>query len=90
MIHFKDVSKIYPVNSENTIALEKISFRIRPKEFVSLVGQSGAGKTTLFGLISGVVPPPAVGANQVYPHTSPGRTEFRLPLTAEILPVLQP
>ncbi len=51
MIHFKSVSKIYPINSDHMIALEKITFRIRPREFVSLVGQSGAGKTTLLRLL---------------------------------------
>lgn len=51
MINFKNISKIYPINSDNTIALEKVSFRIHPKEFISLVGQSGAGKTTLLRLL---------------------------------------
>ncbi len=51
MIHFKNISKIYPINSDHTIALEKITFRIHPREFVSLVGQSGAGKTTLLRLL---------------------------------------
>lgn len=51
MIQFKSVSKIYPTNSEHTIALEKITFRIHPQEFVSVVGKSGAGKTTLLRLL---------------------------------------
>ena len=51
MINFKNISKIYPVNEEQTIALENISFRIKPKEFISVVGQSGAGKTTLLRLL---------------------------------------
>jgi cell division transport system ATP-binding protein len=44
MIYFDKVSKIYP---DNSIALEDVSFTIEPKEFVSIVGHSGAGKTTL-------------------------------------------
>lgn len=44
MIHFENVSKIYP---DKSVALEDISFSIEPKEFVSIVGHSGAGKTTL-------------------------------------------
>lgn len=51
MIHFKNVSKIYPINSEGTVAVEGITFRIRPQEFISIVGQSGAGKTTLLRLL---------------------------------------
>ncbi len=51
MIVLKNISKIYPINSNNTVALEKISFKIHPQEFVSIVGQSGAGKTTLLRLL---------------------------------------
>jgi cell division transport system ATP-binding protein len=48
MIHFDKVSKVY---TDNTSALEDVSFRIEPKEFVSIVGHSGAGKTTLIKMI---------------------------------------
>lgn len=50
MIKFKDVSKYY---NGNVVALENISFHIKPGEFVSLVGQSGAGKTTLVKMLIG-------------------------------------
>lgn len=48
MIYFDKVSKIY---SDRSIALEEISFTIEPDEFVSIVGHSGAGKTTLIKMI---------------------------------------
>jgi len=51
MINFKNISKIYPTNSESAVALEDVSFRINPREFISIVGQSGAGKTTLLRLL---------------------------------------
>ncbi len=50
MIRFENVSKIY---ADNSIALDGVSFNIQPKEFVSVVGQSGAGKTTLIKMILG-------------------------------------
>jgi cell division transport system ATP-binding protein len=48
MIYFDKVSKIY---SDDCIALEDISLTIEPNEFVSIVGHSGAGKTTLIKMI---------------------------------------
>lgn len=51
MIKFKNISKIYPINSEHTVALENVSFVIHPQEFVTIAGQSGAGKTTLLRLL---------------------------------------
>lgn len=48
MIYFDKVSKIY---SDDCVALSDISLTIEPKEFVSIVGHSGAGKTTLVKMI---------------------------------------
>jgi len=48
MIYFDKVSKIY---SDDCVALADISLTIEPKEFVSIVGHSGAGKTTLIKMI---------------------------------------
>lgn len=50
MIYFDKVTKIY---TDNSVALEEISFSIEPKEFISIVGHSGAGKTTLIKMILG-------------------------------------
>ncbi len=50
MIAFQGISKVY--NSHST-ALEDVSFRINPGEFVSLVGRSGAGKSTVIKLLIG-------------------------------------
>ncbi len=44
MIRLKNVSKIYP---PNVVGVEGVSLHIRPGEFVSIVGKSGTGKSTL-------------------------------------------
>jgi cell division transport system ATP-binding protein len=48
MIQFKNVSKIY---QPNTFAVKNLNLHIRPGEFVSIVGQSGTGKTTMMKMI---------------------------------------
>ncbi len=54
MIRFKNVTKIY---SPSTIVLKDVSFEIEKGEFVSIVGKSGAGKTTLIRLLLGFEAP---------------------------------
>lgn len=48
MIYFDKVSKIYPDESQ---ALDQVSFSVEPNEFITIVGHSGAGKTTLMKMI---------------------------------------
>lgn len=50
MINFLGVSKIY---NHSAVALEDITFKINPNEFVSIVGRSGAGKSTIIKLLTG-------------------------------------
>jgi cell division transport system ATP-binding protein len=50
MIYFDNVSKTYP---DGTVALEGVTLSIKQGEFVSIVGHSGAGKTTLVKLLLG-------------------------------------
>ena len=54
MIKFNNVTKIYP---SGAVVLQDISFEIKEGEFVSIVGKSGAGKTTLIRLILGLEDP---------------------------------
>ncbi len=48
MIEFINVSKKY---NNDVYAVRDVSFKIKPGEFVSIVGQSGTGKTTIVKLI---------------------------------------
>lgn len=53
MIVFKNVSKHYKKNGRQSTALEDVSFKIQPNEFVSIVGESGAGKSTIVKMLVG-------------------------------------
>lgn len=48
IIEFKNVSKFYP---PDVYAVKDVSFKVEPQEFLSIVGQSGTGKTTIVRLI---------------------------------------
>lgn len=48
MIKFDSVSKVY---KDDFVALEDINLEIKAGEFISIVGQSGAGKSTMLKLI---------------------------------------
>ena len=48
MIYFDKVSKVY---ADNSVALDGVTFTLEHKEFVSIVGHSGAGKTTLIKML---------------------------------------
>lgn len=49
MIIFKNISKIYP---PDVYAVKNVNLHIKPKEFVSIVGRSGTGKTTLMKILT--------------------------------------
>ena len=62
------------------VIIEDISIHLRDHELVSLLGVSGAGKTTLFNVISGILPP---DSGQVLLHGedvtgSPGKISYML------------
>jgi NitT/TauT family transport system ATP-binding protein len=60
-IEFVSVSKTFAVRSgragERFSAIEDVSFRVEPGEFMVLVGPSGCGKSTLIDLLGGLTQP---------------------------------
>ncbi len=53
IIRFEKVTKQY----ENVLALDNVSLAIEKGEFLTTIGSSGAGKTTLIKLINGLLKP---------------------------------
>lgn len=53
-IEFQDVSKIYQMGEVEIKALDGISFSIDKGEFVVILGNSGAGKTTILNILGGM------------------------------------
>ena len=51
LVEFSDIYKIYKMGDVEVHALDGISFKIYKGEFVSIVGQSGSGKSTCMNII---------------------------------------
>lgn len=59
MIRFRNVSKRY--GKDNLYALKNINLEIQPGEFVSFIGQSGAGKSSFLKMLTGEEKPDSGG-----------------------------
>ena len=54
MLELKNITKVYGTASEEVRALKGVSIKFRESEFVSILGASGCGKTTLLNIIGGL------------------------------------
>lgn len=54
MLELRNITKDYPTGNETVHALKGVSLSFRRSEFVSILGQSGCGKTTLLNIIGGL------------------------------------
>lgn len=54
MLQLKNIKKDYLSGDETVHALKGIDISFRENEFVSILGQSGCGKTTLLNIIGGL------------------------------------
>ncbi len=54
MLQLKDIKKDYVAGDTTVHALKGVSIAFRENEFVSILGQSGCGKTTMLNIIGGL------------------------------------
>jgi len=54
LVRVKEVVKTFPVGNGEITVLKGISFDVHAGEFVSIVGPSGNGKSTLLNMITGI------------------------------------
>ena len=54
MLELKSITKVYETYDDKVEALKGIDLKFRDSEFVSILGQSGCGKTTLLNIMGGL------------------------------------
>lgn len=53
-VEFYDVTKVYPTLKGPLTVVDKFSLNLRKGEFISLIGHSGCGKSTVLSMIAGL------------------------------------
>jgi len=54
MLDLKDLKKIYPTKKGDYIVLEDLNLQVKKEEFITIIGHSGCGKTTMLCMIAGL------------------------------------
>lgn len=54
MLDIKDLVKIYPTPKGEYVVLDGLNLQVKREEFISIIGHSGCGKTTLLSMIAGL------------------------------------
>ncbi|MBQ4049629.1 MAG: ABC transporter ATP-binding protein [Clostridia bacterium] len=57
ILQLKNVSLTYQTRTEETVAVDDVSFGVKEGEFVVIVGPSGCGKTSVLSLAGGLIKP---------------------------------
>jgi len=56
MLDLSKLKKVYPTPKGDYVVLENLNLKIMREEFITLIGHSGCGKTTMLSMIAGLNP----------------------------------
>jgi putative ABC transport system ATP-binding protein len=79
VLTLQNVTRIYRAADVETSALNDVSLRIEPGEFVAVTGPSGCGKSTLLNIL-GLLDVPSSGEYEFFGERVAGRSEDQLAL----------
>ena len=82
MLQLKNIVKTYETGDLTQDALKGISIAFRKSEFVSILGQSGSGKTTMLNIIGGLDLPAATLSSTGFPQKN---IKMRIGITTVII-----
>lgn len=54
MLDLIDLKKVYPTPKGDYVVLENLNLQIKKEEFITIIGHSGCGKTTMLSMIAGL------------------------------------
>ncbi|MEI6866085.1 ABC transporter ATP-binding protein [Flavicella sp.] len=54
MLDLRDLKKIYPTPKGDYVVLEDLNLQVKKEEFITIIGHSGCGKTTMLSMIAGL------------------------------------
>ena len=56
MLDLRDLKKVYPTLTGDYMVLENLNLQVKKEEFMTIIGHSGCGKTTMLSMIAGLNP----------------------------------
>lgn len=56
-LELSNISMSFPIKGGEFVALEDVSLKVRKGEFISLIGHSGCGKSTVLNIVAGLLAP---------------------------------
>ena len=81
IIRVRDLMKTYTVGEVDVHALNGVSLQVTRGEFLSIVGTSGSGKSTMFNILGGLTPPTSgtveINGRNLHSMTDSERNDLR-------------
>ena len=54
LLDLQNLKKVYPTPNGDYVVLEDLNLQVKKEEFITIIGHSGCGKTTMLSMIAGL------------------------------------